>query len=94
LSALAMVPAERWLGLDRPNSRFGEIAGLVEVGAIGLVVLGSALGLLFFKELRRRGTRGRGNGQNGSTGTEVTLRVSPQNETNEVAPEEAQREGV
>jgi putative peptidoglycan lipid II flippase len=94
LSALAMLPAERWLGLDLPHSRLGEIAGLVEVGAIGAVVLGGALGLLFYKELRRRGKRGGGNGQNGSSGTEVTLRVSPQNETNEVAPEGARREGV
>ena len=94
LSALAMVPAARWLGLDRPNSRLGELAGLVEVGVIGLVILGGALGLLFFKELRRRGKPGGGNGQNGRVGTEVTLRTTPQDETKEVAPEEAQREGA
>jgi murein biosynthesis integral membrane protein MurJ len=91
-SALAMVPAERWLGLDHPNTRLVEVAGLVGVGAIGLAVLGAALGLLFFKQLRRRGNRS--NGQNGSLGTEVILRTSPQGETKEVAPEEAQREGV
>jgi hypothetical protein len=83
LSALAMLPAERWLGLDHSNSRLVEVAGLVGVGAIGLAALGAALGLLFFKQVRRRGL-----------GTKVLLRSSQQSETKVGAPDEAQREGV
>jgi O-antigen ligase len=82
LSALAMLPAERWLGLDRPHPRLVELAGVVEVAVIGLLVLGGALGLLFFKELRRR-----------RYGTDVTLPPAPRNEITSGASVQAQRGG-
>ncbi|MDQ6719187.1 MAG: oligosaccharide flippase family protein [Candidatus Dormibacteraeota bacterium] len=97
LSALAMLPAERWLELERPKTRLVELGGLVAVGLIGLVVLGGALGLLFFREIRHRRLRsGAGNGQGSSPGhgTDVTLRMAPVSETTVGTPEKAQREGV
>jgi putative peptidoglycan lipid II flippase len=80
LSALAMVPLELWLGLDRPKPRLIELAGLIEVAALGLAVLGGALGLLFFNEIRRR----RYGKEVRPTSSEVTA----------VMPETARREGA
>jgi putative peptidoglycan lipid II flippase len=52
LSALAMLPLELWLGLDHPKARLAELAGLIEVAAVGFAVLGGALGLLFVNDIR------------------------------------------
>ena len=69
LSAIAMAVAESWLALDRPHSRLLELAGVAAAGAVGLVVLGLALGLMDLGRLRRTGFR-----------QWAHLRSAPQNE--------------
>jgi hypothetical protein len=80
LSALAMVPMELWLGLDRPQPRLVELAGLIEVSLVGVAVLAGALGLLFMNEIRSR-RQGQG------------VRPAP-DEVTIAVPESARREGI
>jgi hypothetical protein len=75
-----MLPLELWLGLDHPKARLAELAGLIEVAAVGLAVLGGALGLLFVNEIRRR----RHAKELRAASTEITGAV----------PETARREGA